>query len=345
MASGEDRGVASTIRAAALIGYADLAREIGRDPLRMLDTVGIPRAALADPDMRISAAALRDLWELCAQTAEDWGLRLMDRRPLSVLGPVLLIAREQPTLRSAVAAVLRYNSLHHEAVSGEIDEIDDLAIIRTIVRYDSPGPSRQIAETSVYQGLRLWRLFLGATWRPLNVSFMHAPPACLDTHRRIFGPNLLFNQDFNGVVIRRSDLDARNEAADPEMARQVALYAERLARPAAANVTAQAREVIENLLGTGHCNVATVARQMNLDMRTLQRHLAGSNSSFHDILHEARLGLAFQYLEESDRPLVEVAELLGFSALSAFSRWHRTQCGQSPSERRDAARSRIATTR
>ena len=50
-------------------------------------------------------------------------------------------------------------------------------------------------------------------------------------------------------------------------------------------------------------------------MRTLQRHLAGSNSSFHDILQEARLGLAFRYLEESDRPLAEVAELLGFSAL------------------------------
>ena len=45
-----------------------------------------------------------------------------------------------------------------------------------------------------------------------------------------------------------------------------------------------------------------------------------------------------QYLEESDRPLAEVSELLGFSALSAFSRWHRTHYTCSASDRRRAAR-------
>jgi AraC-like DNA-binding protein len=337
--------LAITIRAAALIGYADLAREIGLDPLRMLDRVGIPRAALADPDMRISAAALRDLWELCAETAEDWGIRLMDRRPLSVLGPLLLIVREQPTLRHAIAAVARYTALHHEAVSAEVDELQEVTIIRTIVRYEVPGPTRQIAETSVYQGLRLWRLFLGPTWQPLSVSFMHAPPVSLATHRRAFGPNLLFDQDFNGITLRRADLDARNEAADPEMERQIALYAEGLARPATANVAAQVRKSVEGLLRAGHCNTAVVAQQIGLDVRTLQRHLARSSASFHDILQEVRLDLAFQYLEESDRPLAEVAELLGFSALSAFSRWHRNHRGLSPSERREGARSRVAQDR
>ena len=74
--------------------------------------------------MRISAVAIRDLYEQCGQTAEDWCLRLMARRPLSVMGPLLLIVREQPTLRSAVDAVSRFTALHHDAVAGEIDEFD-----------------------------------------------------------------------------------------------------------------------------------------------------------------------------------------------------------------------------
>jgi len=337
--------VSATIRAAVLIGYPELARDIGLDPLRLLDAVGIPRAALTDPDMRIPGAAMRDLWELCSQTADDWGLRLMERRPLSVLGPLLLLIREQPTLRDAVLAVVRYHAIHHTGVVAELEEFDDLAIIRTVIRYEPPRPSRQLAESGVYQGLRMWRLFLGPNWRPLSASFMHAPPASLDTLHRAFGPNIMFNQDFNGVVLDRSDLDTKNEASDPELVRQVTVYAEGLVRPVAASGTQQVREVIEDLLRTGTCNIDTVARRMNLDTRTLQRRLSQSNSGFNDLLQEVRLGLALHYLEESDRPFAEVAEALGFSALSAFSRWHRNHFGHSPSERRDATRSRWAPSR
>jgi AraC-like DNA-binding protein len=40
---------------------------------------------------------------------------------------------------------------------------------------------------------------------------------------------------------------------------------------------------------------------------------------------------------ESWRSLTDVADLLGFSALSAFSRWHRRRFGFTLSERPDQA--------
>ena len=89
----------ATIRASTLMGFADTARSVGLDPLRMLDAVGIPREALLDPDARISTAAVRDLLELGGRTADDFALRMADRRTPSTMGPVALIAREQPTLR------------------------------------------------------------------------------------------------------------------------------------------------------------------------------------------------------------------------------------------------------
>ena len=335
--------MATIVRAAGLIGFVDLAREIGLDPFRLLDRVGIPRAALDDPDMWISATALRDLHETCGQTAEDWCLRLMSRRPLSTLGPVLLVGREQPTVRSALVQAGRMMSVHHDAVFLEVDEMDDVAIVRIVLRYESPGPSRQVAEGCVYQALSYVRLFLGRGWAPLSVSFMHAPPVVLDTHRRAFGAVILFDQDFNGIVLDRAALDAKNASADPEVARLVARYAEGLPRrEAAADVAGRVRQVIEDLLRTGDCNISVVAQQMRLDTRTLQRSLANSGNSFKDILQAARVDLARVFLEESNRPLAEISELLGFSAVSAFSRWHSTHCGQSPSERRDATRLRMA---
>jgi AraC-like DNA-binding protein len=94
---------------------------------------------------------------------------------------------------------------------------------------------------------------------------------------------------------------------------------------------------VKGLLPTGRCTGDFVARQLGADLRTLQRQLAAAGTSFQEIVAEVRTDLAAQYLEGSERPLANISELLGFSALSAFSRWHQKQYGQSPSERRRSA--------
>ena len=49
-------------------------------------------------------------------------------------------------------------------------------------------------------------------------------------------------------------------------------------------------------------------------------------------MDSVRAELVTRYIDNRDRPLASVAELLGFSALSAFSRWFRSQFGCSVSE-------------
>jgi AraC-like DNA-binding protein len=44
--------------------------------------------------------------------------------------------------------------------------------------------------------------------------------------------------------------------------------------------------------------------------------------------------LAGRYLEEPERRLADVAELLGFSTLSAFSRWYKMQFGRTATRHR-----------
>ena len=51
-----------------------------------------------------------------------------------------------------------------------------------------------------------------------------------------------------------------------------------------------------------------------------------------------RLNLADTFVDGSRRPLAEVADLLGFASLSAFSQWYSRSHGQSAAERRAALR-------
>lgn len=330
--------MAHTIRAATLTGFVGLARSVGLAPLRMLDAAGIPRAALRNPDLRISAAAVRDLLEGCSEAAEDFALRMYDVRSPSDMGPVALVAREQPTVRAVLASLNRNLALHSDITRLHIDPAADGAeIVRIVQTWPTPGPERQTIELAMGQLMRVLRLHLGRTWQPLGVSLAHGPPKVMDTHHRVFGPNVAFHQSFNGVVCAPAVLDQPNPGADPEMARQIELYIAGLRGAADGGLPEQVRGLVLARLARGGCTAELAAQLLGVDLRTFQRQLAASGAGFLDIVQSVRMGLVPQYLE-GDRSLAEVAELLGFSALSVFSRWHRTHYGQSASTHRTAAR-------
>jgi AraC-like DNA-binding protein len=80
-----------------------------------------------------------------------------------------------------------------------------------------------------------------------------------------------------------------------------------------------------------------------MDRRTLQRHLAVEGTSFTLLLESTRRNLAESLLTSSGRPLQRVAEMLGFSSLSAFAHWFRRQFGRSASEYRAQRFKRVDT--
>jgi AraC-like DNA-binding protein len=281
---------------------------------------------------------MRELLELSARAADDFGLRLTDYRTPSVMGPLALVAREQPSVRAVLQAMNRHHSLHSDVTTFPVEDAGDITIVRAVNTWATPGPDRQSSGLAIGQLMRILRLFLGPEWRPLSVSLVRSPPQSMEAHRRILGPNIDFDRAFNGLVCARADIDRPNPNADPEMARQIERYVAGLGGGGEARLPERVRQHVVDLLPDGQCTADVVARQLGLDLRTLQRQLAAAETSFGEIVQTARMGLIPQYLVQSDRPLAEVADLLGFSALSAFSRWHRAQYGRSASDHRAAAR-------
>jgi AraC-like DNA-binding protein len=90
------------------------------------------------------------------------------------------------------------------------------------------------------------------------------------------------------------------------------------------------------LLPDGVCTVERVAQHLGMDRRTLHRRLAAEGLTFSGILDDTRRNMAVSLLSGSDRPLQSVADLLGFSSLSAFAHWFRRKFAQSASAYRAA---------
>ncbi len=321
------------VRAAALSNYGQVARQVGLDPNKMLRRARLDPAVLKNPDQRIPVSAVAGLLEESAAQSDcvSFGLRMAEARQLSDLGAISLLLMHQGTLREIFAIIARYRHLLNEALAIQIENFNDLVIIREELVSESEAPARQSYELALGTIVRIFRALLGERWQPYSVHFTHSAPKDLSVHRRLFGPNLRFDSDFNGIVCAAADLDRPNSAADPVMAAYARQFLETLPKSQPGSTTLDARKAIYLLLPTGKASIEHVAKNLGLHLRTLQRQLDAESTSFSDLLNGVRRDLALRYLSNPRYSLLQVAEILGYSQLSSFTRWFSLEFGLSPS--------------
>lgn len=323
------------IRATALTNYVRVARETGIDPYTQLSKAGIRRAALLDPTAMISADAWRDLLASSAKEAgvEDFGLRVAESRQLTDLGPLGLAIQGEPTLRKALESLMRYLRLQTETVVMLIEEIDHLVVIRQSLLIEEQGPPLRQSIELVIGGLyRLLKRFLGDQWKPRSICFSHAPPIGPTIHTRVFGMQVLFNQEFDGIVCRASDLEAPLADYDPQLASEVRHHLDTQLAESESEFPEIVRRLVLSLLPSGSSSAENVAQQLNLDRRTVHRKLRQHGESFSSIHNQAREELAMRLVQSGNRSLAELAALMSFCSASSFARWFTSRFGCTVSE-------------
>ena len=97
-------------------------------------------------------------------------------------------------------------------------------------------------------------------------------------------------------------------------------------------LVADVRKVLRTELLRESCSASAVARLFAMHRRTLSRHLSDRGLTFRQVANEVRFEIACGLLENTDMALSQIATVLRYSELSAFSRAFRRWCGQTPSD-------------
>jgi AraC-like DNA-binding protein len=320
------------VRAAALSNYADVASQVGLDPRRMVREAGLSLAMLRDPDRRLPAAKVIALIEASAEMSGciTFGLRMAETRRLSDLGALSLLITHQPTLRDVLLLIVRYRQLLNEALTIYMEESNNLVIVREELVIENGLVARQSNELAVGTIFRIFRAFLGPRWSPFSVNFTHAAPSDRSVHRRLFGPSVEFESEFNGIGCAAADLDQPNPAADPVMAKYARQFLDTLPKSQTGSMTLDTRKSIYMLLPLGKASSAEIAISLGLNLRTLQRRLDREKTSLSTLIEGVRRDLAVRYLSNKSHSLSQIAEMLGYGQLSSFTRWFVAQFGMSP---------------
>lgn len=329
--------MAFLVRAACLTNYREVAAACGLNPARMLLDAGLSPSVLDEPDLMIPVEAVGRLLQASASTSgnESFGLCMARSRLLSNLGAVGLLIRDQATLGDSLYVLVRYLTMLNGALSLVVEESASVVLIREAVMAGGVHqPTRQRVELAIGVMVRLIRQLVGDDWRPRRVCFEHSAPRDPSVHTQLFGCPVEFGYDFNCIVCTKADLETRNPSADPAMVRYAQKLIDDASHSSETKVLDDVRRTILLLLPCGRCSIEKVSEHLGVMPRTVQRRLAEHKQSFSSLVNDIRKELAARYVLESDRPLTDVAEVLGFTAPSSFSRWYQTQFGCSAKESR-----------
>jgi AraC-like DNA-binding protein len=99
--------------------------------------------------------------------------------------------------------------------------------------------------------------------------------------------------------------------------------------------SAKVRSLLIELIPAGEDGIESVAKEMVLSVRSLQRKLANENTTFIKQLNHTKELLARNYLKDNNITNDDIAFLTGYSDENAFRRAFRNWTGMTPREYKD----------
>jgi AraC-like DNA-binding protein len=318
------------------------ARATGIATAPILESCGLSRRQLDDPRARVRVRDQVEFLNLVATAAQDelLGFHLAQRCEPRAVGLYYYVLASSETLREVLQRAARYSSLVNEGVVQKFIG-GSLPGIRTAFSGVSRYADRHQVEFWTAVMVRLLREFTGARLTPQRLCFAHPAKQAIAEMNDYFGCEVEFGAEVDEVVFAKSVGDLPVTNADPHLNRVLLAICEEAyvhRTKHRASVCTRVENEIAALLPHGRARASLIAKRLGLSQRTLARHLAEEGTSFSKILTGIRRDLAARYLKDEGLSISQIAWLLGFQDLGAFSHAFKRWSGTSP--RNAAARSR-----
>ena len=167
-------------------------------------------------------------------------------------------------------------------------------------------------------------------------EFAYPEPDDTRALKRAFGANLKFGCAvsclyFSREVVRYPLIDVGFDPGGDFWAGARSVFEE----PASIEPFLQdTRVAIRRALPGGGLTIDSLAEELGISRRTLQRRLSALGSSFKKILQDVREEQSRRYLDDPRLAVTEIALLLGYSDQASFSNAFKAWCGCAPTEYR-----------
>lgn len=264
------------------------------------------------------------------------GLELGFHRSLATYDQLAYLMMSSSTLRRAIEQGLRYQNypgrFSGDALVTEFRDLGDQGCFEVIVRQDL-GELRLLAIEELLSNIvATSRWVLG---RPLPVTKLRCDypvPGHAEKYEAIFDCPVQFNAPSIQLFFNASILDDPLPNASPQSSRLYAsLCEEKSIVRARGTISCRIAQLIEETPATPP-SMEDVANLVHCSPRTLRRKLKAEGWQYHQLIDSIRVNRARRALEDSSKPITEIAMSLGYADHSGFLRAFKKWTGVSPTE-------------
>lgn len=290
--------------------------------------------AIAREEARMKTVDLFKLWRALEQLGgPDVGFRLVAAIDSSNMPPSSLVAYYAKNLRDAIYRVVRYKSLCTPEELKIIETDEYLSINIAWPLDDAIAPNALIdvtisvliglAQEGTATDLQPAKIVLARPKSSVIHSFCHCP--------------IQWNAETNEIFFYQKDLDLPFQRYNQELLKILdqALQSELQDLTSKATFSDQVKWLLRKSLTAGRPELRSVAKELAISERSLQRHLKSEGASFQSLLSKTRHELACEYLKDNRLDLAEIAYMLGYEEQASFFRSFQEWEGTTPTKWRE----------
>ncbi len=323
------------IRSSSLHGLKELCQDQGLDYLALLQDAGLDKDTDPFAETLIPLPPLIKLTQRLQAINPSQPLSLLLARYQGVndFGALGQLMATASTLGEAWQTSERYKRMFITDFNWPISIESPYAKIEFSPDNFPSEELQELIEISIVQMFVILRQITGRQWQPREVCFRHDASDNIKAYKDFFKTSVRFNADFDGYWFLASDLDIPLPQASPHLHATLIQYAQTQTEFIDSDQTISlAKLYIKQGLPIKQYSVTSIAKQLGISERSLQRKLQEQGYRFDQLVIEIRTELSCFYLQHSNLTISQIADMVGFKNTSTFSSSFKKTTGMTPSQ-------------
>lgn len=326
----------NTMSANLLVRILRAAVADGGNRREMLGAIGLDEVKLRNPFSRISSVVTVQFFRMLQQHFKDPAahLRLGDRAAMQNFSEFGYVTRLEADLASVISAHIKLQPLRQTIAIAQFNPMARPPCLLWEFDVARREELATIVEFSVMTYARLSRQVLGEPPVLHAVHFQHQPQFDVTRYENAFGCPVSF-----GMPETRMEIAVRQMFRPSRFANRVLIDAasKRYEEPVSwllggKPYLARSYFYLTSEIDKSPPTLDRMAASLGESERSLRRRLVHEGMGFRDLLDRVRKDLCALYALEGQRAIGEIALLLGYSEISAFTRAYKRWYGVAPSK-------------
>lgn len=313
-------------------GFWESLYHLGIDAKHVVRKAQLPLTVITAPF--VTTTQYFAIWKAYSDIIDDTAegiIKLATAFDTAHYPPTVLATYHARDYRDALKRMARYKQLCPPEGLRITEKGDECTIELEWLYVEQPGPPILVGITLAF----LLELGRRGTAQPLMAKLAEFSDSMgnVQALEAYFGCRVQIGANCNRLTLHRGDLDRPFVSYNAELLEILTPVLEQSLdeRQRSYSITEMVKWIVKRSLTGGCPDIQTVASELGMSNRTLQRRLIDEGASFKNILTQVRHEQAIEYLTDLSLDIKEVAFMIGYEDKNSFYRAFRLWEGNTPS--------------